>query len=74
MTQYCRYCLNCTYGDVIYCEVKEKTMSEEKVKSANRCKDFDFTKVDALQENLNGYQPRERKVKDGTSNDQLSMW
>lgn len=74
MTKYCRYCLHCIYGDVVYCEIKEETMSEKKAKSSNRCKSFDFTKDDVLQENVNGYQPRERKIKNGTSDNQLSLW
>jgi len=32
MNQYCRYCSNCIYGDVFYCDEKEITMNEEEVK------------------------------------------
>lgn len=42
MKQYCRYCSHCCYGDAIYCEAKNKTMSENTAKSVNHCKDFEI--------------------------------
>ena len=28
MKQYCRYCANCIYGDVVWCDELEKEISE----------------------------------------------
>lgn len=59
MTQYCRYCAYCCYGDVVYCEIKEKTMSEEQAKQPNNCKDFGFCEIDVFTGKK--YQPRKAK-------------
>lgn len=48
MKEYCRYCSHCCYGDAIYCEVKNKTMSENTAKSVNHCKDFAFCELDVF--------------------------
>ena len=48
MKQYCRYCSHCSYGDVVYCEKLKITMSEEKAKRINRCKDFEFLEIDVF--------------------------
>ena len=62
MKQYCRYCSNLVYGDLPYCEKKEKTMSKSAAKRANTCKDFDLNPIDAFGENEKGYQPRREKT------------
>ena len=31
MKQYCRYCANCIYGDVVWCDELEKEISEVKI-------------------------------------------
>lgn len=48
MKQYCRYCSYCCYGDVAYCEKQKKTMSDEKAKRVNQCKDFEFNEIDVF--------------------------
>ena len=48
MKQYCRYCSHCNYGDVAYCEKLKRTMSDEKAKRINQCKDFDFLEIDVF--------------------------
>ena len=48
MKQYCRYCSHCSYGDDVYCEKLKITMSEEKAKRINRCKDFEFLEIDVF--------------------------
>lgn len=59
MKQYCRYCTLCVYGDAVYCSKKEKTMSEEKAKRVNNCKDFDFNEIDVFNpERI--YKPRKK--------------
>ncbi len=65
MTQYCRYCNNFVTGNGSYCELYEKEMSDESAKRTNKCKGFEFNPMDAFAENLNGYQPRKPKRKDG---------
>ena len=57
MRQYCRYCLNAHYGDVVYCDVKCQTISEESAKRVNKCKNFDFVEVDCFDPNKK-YKPR----------------
>ena len=48
MKQYCRYCSHCHYGDVAYCEKLKRTMSDEKAKRINKCKNFDFLEIDVF--------------------------
>ena len=48
MKQYCRYCSHSNYGDVAYCEKLKRTMSDEKAKRINQCKDFDFLEIDVF--------------------------
>lgn len=75
MKQYCRYCSHCFYGDAVWCETKEQTMSESTAKRPNQCLSFDFCEIDAFCENPNPYRPREKKcaVKKNDGN-QLSMF
>ena len=65
MAQYCRYCSWFVTGNGNYCEKKGIEPSDSYAKSTNHCKDFDLNPVDAYGENLNGYQPRKPKQKDG---------
>ena len=62
MTQYCRYCSNMVCGDANYCAVKQRCYSDQHIKQANKCKDFEFNPIDALAENANGYRPRQKKL------------
>lgn len=65
MKQYCRYCQNCIYGDVVYCEELNKEISLAGAKRANKCKHFEFNEIDALSGDLNKvYKPREIKTID----------
>ena len=48
MKQYCRYCAFCFEGDVFYCSVKEIVLSENKIKRANKCKEFAFINTDVI--------------------------
>ena len=50
-------------GDANYCTVKKQTFSDEKVKSLNKCKEFNFNPIDALSENTKGYKARSVKIK-----------
>ena len=59
MKQYCRYCAYCCYGDIPYCESKKNTMSEEKIKKVNNCKEFIFNEIDVLNPD-HIYKPREK--------------
>lgn len=75
MKQYCRYCGNLVVGDVNYCTVQERTMSDASAKSVNRCHTFAFSPIDAFGENEKGYQPREHKEPKKTQCDgQLSIF
>ena len=67
MKQYCRYCSHCHYGDVAYCDKLRRTMSDEKAKKINRCKYFDFLKIDVFNPN-NSYKERQKKEKDKQMN------
>ena len=60
MKQYCRYCTHCTYGDALYCEVKDKIMNEVQIKSGNECKSFVFNEIDVINPN-HIYKPRIKK-------------
>lgn len=60
MKQYCRYCSHCCYGDVAYCEIRKKTMSDNSIKAINKCKDFEFNVIDVLDLDKK-YKPREKK-------------
>lgn len=60
MKQYCRYCSNCIVGDAVYCEALNKTMSEEKAKRLNRCKEFVFNEIDVFDLEKR-YKPRKEK-------------
>lgn len=40
MTQYCRYCSFCCYGDTAYCTEHDEVLSDRKIRQVNRCKDF----------------------------------
>lgn len=48
MKQYCRYCAFCCYGDAVYCDKHKKTMSEERAKRTNKCKDFVLNEMDVF--------------------------
>ena len=68
MKQYCRYCSNCCCGDICYCCVKKQTMSDEKAKRVNHCKDFEFNPLDVFggfdkDGNPLTYHPRKNKPK-----------
>lgn len=60
MKQYCRYCNNCVYGDVVYCTDHNKVISETKAKQVNNCKYFVFNEIDVFDENKT-YHPRTKK-------------
>ena len=60
MKQYCRYCSHCIYGDFVYCEENEETMSEEKAKRVNKCKHFEFNEMDVFDSDKK-YKPRKSK-------------
>lgn len=63
MKQYCRYCAYCVYGDAVYCEVHNKTMSEQKAKCVNKCKNFTLNELDVF--NIeHKYTPRAKKKDD----------
>ncbi len=58
MKQYCRYCVNCICGDFNYCDFKNKVMSDNTIKTINKCKNFQFCQTDALGNNSKGYQAK----------------
>ena len=63
MKQKCRYCANCIVGDVAYCELKDKTMSDTAAKRINKCAEFEFNPIDAFGEK--DYQEPRAKANDG---------
>ena len=60
MKRYCRYWSNCIVGDAVYCEALNKTMSEEKAKRVNHCKEFVFNEIDVF-DLKKRYKPRKAK-------------
>lgn len=61
MAQYCRYCIELTTGNGIYCEAKNKELSEAYTKRSNHCKSFIFCQMDAYDETKR-YKPRKIKA------------
>lgn len=65
MAKYCRYYENayrdrCTGG--VGCSAKGKFVTRKQAKKTNDCADFQLNPVDALRENVKGYQPTGRKI------------
>ena len=73
MNQYCRYCSNCIYGDVFYCDEKEITMNEEEVKRSNKCKYFQFCEIDVIDQNRT-YKPRKMNKKTKKEYEKISLF
>ena len=63
MKHKCRYCTNCIVGDAVYCELKDKTMSDTAAKRTNKCAEFEFNPMDAFCEK--DYQEPRAIAKDG---------
>lgn len=62
MTQYCRYCAHLYPYNGIWCDKREKELSEAYTKRTNKCSDFDFCSVDAY-DTERTYQPRTKRAK-----------
>ena len=62
MKQYCRYCASLVNGDALYCDAKDKVLSESQIKRPNNCKEYAYCGFD---ENGFEHMPKEykRKVK-----------
>ena len=59
MIQYCRYCAYMICGDANYCEKHNKCLSDNTIKSVNKCKSFTFNELDAT--NINHvYKPKKK--------------
>jgi hypothetical protein len=71
MKQYCRYCANCIYGDVVWCDELEKIISEASAKTVNHCKHFVFNEIDAFNFE-HKYKPIQKKEK--VDNGQLELF
>lgn len=65
MKQYCRYCVNCIYGDVVWCDELNKIMSESSAKTVNHCKHFVFNEIDVFDLDKK-YKPRAEKPVDNS--------
>ena len=71
MKQYCRYCANCCYGDVVWCDELKKIISETAAKTVNHCKHFIFCEVDVFNP-LHKYKPIQKREK--VDNGQLELF
>ena len=71
MKQYCRYCANCIYGDVVWCDELEKVISEASAKTVNHCKHFVFCEGDVFNP-LHKYKPMQKREK--IDNGQLELF
>lgn len=60
ITQYCKYCSFCIYGDVPYCTDHEEVLSDVKIRQVNHCKDFDLSPLGDV-ESGRPYTPRRGK-------------
>ena len=60
MNKYCRYCAYMCCGDANYCSKHNECYSDEKIKRVNRCKDFEFNPIDAINPGQK-YTPRKSK-------------
>lgn len=72
MTQYCRYCSFCFYGDTAYCTDHEEVLSDRKLRQVNHCKDFDLSPLGDV---ITGrqYRPRMSKPIKPDEFEQLSL-
>lgn len=70
MNQYCRYCAWMCCGDANYCGKHKKCYSDDAIKRINKCKDFEFNEMDALDPDKT-YKPR---IKNETDKDQISIF
>lgn len=71
MKQKCRYCANCIVGDVMYCDLKDKTMSDAAAKRINKCAGVEFNSIDAF--GVKDYQEPKAKAKDLKKNIQTKL-
>ena len=60
ITQYCRYCAFCIYGDVPYCTDHGDVLTDKGIRQVNHCKEFALS---ALGDVITGrkYTPRKGK-------------
>ena len=42
MLQYCRYCASLVNGDALYCDKKDRVMTDKQIKRVNTCKDYRY--------------------------------
>lgn len=79
MKQYCRYCaFACPHDDDwIWCTEKKKFRSGSQVTSPNKCPQFAFCSIDALNPD-HEYKPREEKpveeAQDTITENQISLF
>ncbi len=66
MKQYCRYCSYCCCNNVPYCDLKNKYLTYKSIKHINKCKEFAFNKIDAINGGI--YKEREKKNKEDKIN------
>lgn len=61
MTQYCRYCAFCIDGNALYCTSREKVLSHEQIRRANKCADFALSDLGDV-ETGRTYRPRRKRT------------
>ena len=64
MKQYCRYCSALVAGNGIWCDIRQRELSEGYTKRPNNCNHFDFNEIDAYDLEKR-YKPRAEKKDDG---------
>jgi len=65
LAQYCRYCeyaFKDHQSPCVYCAERGRFINRKQAKNTNNCKHFCLNPVDALRENVKGYQPTGRKI------------
>ena len=69
MRQYCRYCAELKNGDALYCEVKDRVLSDVQIKRANNCKCYVYCGFDE-----NGFEHKPRQYKRKNKKDESSLF
>lgn len=70
--QYCRYCSHCTCGDIPYCMLYGKIMSESTIRHSNKCKGFVLSETGDV-ETGQSYKPRQPSKEAPPDDNQISF-
>ena len=69
MRQYCRYCAFCFEGDVYFCDVFDKPLTDLALKNANNCHAYGYCGIDVI----TGKEHVERRKLNITDNESVQI-